>query len=61
MLHSLIRDVRSFQVRFALDEVGAQYKIHEFSQKGNKPEWYYTINPLGKVRIAIHLCRTNYD
>ncbi|TBU33410.1 hypothetical protein BD311DRAFT_774501 [Dichomitus squalens] len=37
-------------VRIALDEAGAQYKIHEFGkEKGNKPHWYYTINPLGKI------------
>ena len=57
----MIRDVWASQVRIALDEVGARYKIHEFSQKGNKPEWYYTINPLGKVRIAFDPCGKSRD
>ncbi|PIL35456.1 hypothetical protein GSI_02183 [Ganoderma sinense ZZ0214-1] len=40
----------SHRVQLALDEAGAQYKIHEFGKsKGSKPEWYYTINPLGKI------------
>nr|VWP01357.1 Calcium dependent mitochondrial carrier protein [Ganoderma boninense] len=40
----------SHRVQIALDEAGAQYKTHEFGKsKGSKPEWYYTINPLGKI------------
>ncbi|TFK93672.1 hypothetical protein K466DRAFT_594193 [Polyporus arcularius HHB13444] len=40
------------RVRFALDEAGAKYTVHEFGlefNKGPKPEWYYQINPLGKI------------
>ncbi|KAI0717207.1 thioredoxin-like protein [Cerioporus squamosus] len=39
----------SERVRLALDEAGATYTVHEFDKSRTKPEWYYQINPLGKI------------
>ncbi|RPD60181.1 thioredoxin-like protein [Lentinus tigrinus ALCF2SS1-7] len=39
----------SERVRLALDEAGAKYTVHEFDKGRTKPEWYYKINPLGKI------------
>lgn len=44
----------SHRVRLALDEAGAQYVAHNFPNTRTKPEWYYQINPRGRVSIILH-------
>ncbi|KAI1796917.1 hypothetical protein LXA43DRAFT_493901 [Ganoderma leucocontextum] len=39
----------SHRVRLALDEAGAQYVAHNFPNTRTKPEWYYQINPRGRI------------
>ncbi|CDO74671.1 hypothetical protein BN946_scf184828.g11 [Trametes cinnabarina] len=37
------------RVHIALEEANAKYKIHQFRQRGEKPDWYTHVNPLRKV------------
>ncbi|EIW57659.1 thioredoxin-like protein [Trametes versicolor FP-101664 SS1] len=41
----------SQRVHIALEEAGVKYTMWEFETRGpgSKPEWYYQINPLGKI------------
>ncbi|KAI0749649.1 hypothetical protein C8Q80DRAFT_1101750 [Daedaleopsis nitida] len=42
------------RVQLALDEANAKYKKHQFEISRTKPEWYYQINPLGKIPSITH-------
>ncbi|KAI0781226.1 thioredoxin-like protein [Trametes elegans] len=37
------------RVRIALEEADVKYTMYEMNTRFIKPEWYYTINPFGKV------------
>ncbi|PIL35474.1 hypothetical protein GSI_02202 [Ganoderma sinense ZZ0214-1] len=39
----------SHRVRLALDEAGADYVAHNFPNTRTKPEWYYQVNPRGRI------------
>ncbi|TBU33386.1 thioredoxin-like protein [Dichomitus squalens] len=39
----------SHRVRLALDEAGADYLAYEFPNTRTKPDWYYQINPRGRI------------
>ncbi|KAM5531769.1 hypothetical protein V8D89_014554 [Ganoderma adspersum] len=39
----------SHRVRLALDEAGAEYVAHNFPNTRTKPEWYYQVNPRGRI------------
>ncbi|KAI0775108.1 thioredoxin-like protein [Trametes elegans] len=36
-------------VRITLEEANAKYTAYEMNQRGSRPEWYYSVNPFGKV------------
>lgn len=44
-------------MHIALEEAKVKYTVWEFETKGpgSKPEWYYQINSLAKVRIHVYL------
>ncbi|OSC96427.1 glutathione transferase omega class [Trametes coccinea BRFM310] len=37
------------RVHIALEDVHAKYTIHQFEQRGGKPEWYIEVNPFRKI------------
>ena len=45
-----LTSVLLYKVKLALDEAKLNYTAYEFETHGSKPDWYYGINPIGKVR-----------
>ena len=50
--------IHTQRVLIALEEAGAEYTLYRIDMS-NKPEWYFKINPLGKVRPITSLISTS--
>ena len=50
--------IHTQRVLIALEEAGAEYTLYHIDMS-NKPEWYFKINPLGKVRPTTSLISTS--